>query len=223
MADPVITFGTSAVFGTQTGWTEQGSTTSATSDRAAALNGEGNEILSELYNAGTEYSQEYVASSSATPATIPASIGKLYGSAILTSIAISTSGTDFPKMTLSGHNHTDAAHTDTLHQAAHGIAMSVAFGSQDFLGGTAGDNAVVQSSSVTITCQHNDTLDADGNHLAGENFNGQISGTTTYYGVPTTAADASWDITSINTTSENSGYTKTVVTAKKSVSLASPA
>lgn len=217
-----ITFGDASVFGTQTGWTVQGSSQAATNERAEALNEIGNEIENELYNSMTEYSQEFISSSATVAPTIPATIGKLYGSAVVTSIAVTTSGTDFPKMTLAGHNHADAAHTDTLHQAAHSLALTDGFGAKDFLSGTAGDNAVVQSSSVTITCQHNDTLDADGDHLAGENFNGKIVATTTWYGVPGANADAGWDVTSVTTTKENTGFLKTVVTGTKALTLAAP-
>ncbi|HPA41105.1 MAG TPA: hypothetical protein PKV69_03755, partial [Candidatus Hydrogenedentes bacterium] len=76
--------------------------------------------------------QEAVLARQAAP-TVPATIGKLYGNYDLTGINIATSATAMAKMDLTGHNHAENAHADTLQQAAHGITLSSGFGAQDFL------------------------------------------------------------------------------------------
>jgi hypothetical protein len=222
MAEPSIKFGTASVWGTQTGWAALNPSSSVVSTRANALGSTGNEVASKLHDERTDTSQEFVASSATVAPTIAASIGKLVDSKVLTSISISTSSSDFVKQTLAGHNHTDNAHEDTLQQAAHGISLSKAFGAIDFLGGTAGDDASIDSSTLTISCQHVDTMDADGDHLIGNNYDARAVATVTWHGVPTTAAGAGWDVTSVQTTEESTGFLKTVVEAEKTIAIAPP-
>ena len=56
-----------------------------------------------------------------------------------------------------------------------------------------------------------------GDHIVGENYNCKISATTTWTGVPTTAAGAGWDATNVETATDNQGFKKTTVTAEMSV------
>ena len=223
MAEPSIKFGTQSNFGEQTGWSALNPSTAVVSQRASALGSTGNEVASKLFDEMTNYSQEFQAASATVAPTISPKIGALVGSCILTSITISTSATDFHKQSLTGHQHTDNAHEDTLLQAAHGISLSTAFGGVDFFSGTAGDDASVDSSTLTISCSHVDKQAADGDHLIGQNYNGKISGSVTWHGVPTVAAGAGWDVTSVETTEENTGFLKTVVTAEKALALSAPA
>jgi hypothetical protein len=126
-------------------------------------------------------------------------------------------------MTITGHKHELNDHEDDLRRVAHEVTLSKAFGGVDLFGGTAGDNADVESSNITIACQHNDVMDADGDHLVGENFDARISGSVVWHGVPTTKAAAGWDITTDPTSEENTGFKKTTVTAEKPLALAEPA
>jgi hypothetical protein len=222
MTEPAIQFGTASKFGSLTGWVANNPTITVTKERANALGPTGNEVASKLHNEMTECTQEFVSASSTTPPTIPPNLGVLMDSAyILTSIALST-GPQMVTMTLTGHNHTDNAHADTLQRVAHGITLSKAFGGIDFFGGTAGDNADVESSTLTIECQHNDVMDADGDHLVGENFDARVSGSVVWHGVPTTPVGAGWDMTSKPTSEENTGFLKTTVTAEKALTMAPP-
>jgi len=223
MAEPTIKFGTQTNFGTQTGWAAQAPTSGVVSQRASATGPTGNEVASKLHDEMTNYSQEFVAASATVAPTISPTIGALIGSGILTSITINTSATDFHKQSLTGHQHSDNAHANTLLQAAHGISLSTAFGGVDFLGGTAGDNASVESSSITISCSHIDKPAADGDHLIGQNFTGKISATVTWIGVPTVSATTGWDVTSVETSESSVDFVKTTVTAEKALDLTAPA
>lgn len=222
MAEPTITFGTASVFGTQPGWAAQNSTEEVSSTLAKAIGPTGNEVASKLHDEITTYSQEFVAASATVAPTITPTLGALVGSAILTSITVTTSATDFHKQSLSGHQHSDNAHANTLLQAAHGISLSSAFGGVDFLGGTAGDNASVESSSITISCSHVDRVAADGDHFVGQNFTGNIVATTTWVGVPTTPVGAGWSKVRVSTPKPNTGHTTTTVTAEKALALTAP-
>ena len=223
MAEPTITFGATCAAGALAGWNYQSSSSNVVSDRAKALDASGNEAASNLHNERTEITDNYEASAVSGVAVLPATIGALVGTGIVTGIDVSTSATAFATLAVTSHNHTDNAHANTLVQVAHGIADTVGFGAVDFLGGTAGSNASPESSTLSITCQHNDIVDKDGNHLIGENFDAMIVATTVWSGVPTTAVGAGWDVTSVETTDENTGFEKTTVTATKKLTLAAPA
>jgi hypothetical protein len=223
MAEPTITFGTTTKFGSLTGWAPNGATLSKTKDRAAALDGIGNEVASTTFNERTEYSQEFVSSATSAP-TIPDTLGELVGSCVLTGISITTNATDFVKMTLTGHQHSDNAHADTLMRVEHGITLSSGFGAQDFLGGTAGDNASLESSTVNISCNHTDVQDGTGDHLIGQNHTATAQASSTWIGVPTTGVGEGWDATDTGSTTEsNTGHVRTSYAATKSLTLAPPA
>ena len=216
-----IQFGVSATpFGAPAGWVPRGPAISVVKDRANVLDGIGNEVASVLHNDRTEVTQDFEPASASSPPTIPSEIGVLLDEVVLTSIAISTSATGFITMTLTGHQHAVNAHDNSLKKVAHGITLSKSFGALDFFGATAGADADVESSSITIACQHIDVQNGDGNQLVGENFDARISGSTTWHGVPTTNADGNWDVTNVETTENNTGFKQTTVTAEKPLTLA---
>jgi hypothetical protein len=221
MTLPSIQFGVSASpFGAPAGWVPRGPAISVVKDRANVLNGIGNEVASVLHNERTEVTQDFEPASATALPTVPANLGVLLDEVILTSIAISTSATGFVTMTLTGHQHATNAHTDTLKKVAHGISVSKCFGAIDFFGATPGSDSDVESSSITIACQHIDVQNGDGNQLVGENFDARISGSTTWHGVPTVVAAAGWDVTNVETTENNTGFKQTTVTAEKPLTLA---
>lgn len=222
MAEPSIQFGVSLTpFGEPTGWVPRGPARTVVKDRANVLNGIGNEVASKLYNERTEVTQEFAPASSTVAPTVPPTIGALLDEFILTGISISTSATGFVTMTLTGHQHANNAHENTLQKVAHNITLSKSFGSQDFMSATPGADASLESSSVEITVQHIDVENGDGDHLVGENFDGRITFTQTWHGVPTTASgDAAITVTSTATNENNVGFLQTVVTGEKPLTLA---
>lgn len=215
-------FGATSGFGTFTAWGLQGGDNPSTaSERANALDENGNEVASNVTNPVTSYSANYTCNNDTnTPCAV---IGKLYGSAIVTSIAIATSNAGPATMTLQGHNHGTNAHTDTLKQVAHGITVAKAFGATDFLGGTGGTSAAVVSGNITITCSHEDITDDDNEEIDGQNYLGQMVATTVWSGTVTTTAGAGWDVTSNVVTTTNQGWKTTTITATKALTLAAPA
>jgi hypothetical protein len=220
MAEPAITFGAAQSFGAQTDWSEQSSSSNVVSDVAKALNNIGNQVASKVHNARTEVSTPYTANKNGNCAA-PTVLGKLVNSLVLTGIEIATSATAHATMTLTGHNHADNAHADTLQQVTHGLASAVTgFGATDFLGGTAGSAADVESGSISITCEHTDIVASDGDHLVGNNYNATVSATTVWNGVPSATVGAGWDVESVSTETTNTGFLKTTVTATKALTLA---
>jgi len=220
MAEPTITFGAAESFGDLMGWNEQSSNSSVVSDRARVLSKDGDQAASTLYNERTEVSTSYEAGATTSVAVLPETIGSLVNSLIVTGIDISTTATGFATLSLSGHNHTANAHTSSpaLESVAHSISNTVGFGAVDFLGGTAGANADIESSTLSISCEHSDVEANTGNHLVGENYDPKITATTVWNGVPATPSGASWDKVSVVTETTNTGHLKTTVTGEKALS-----
>jgi len=204
---PTIAFGSEQPFGALTGWNYTSANVTIEKERANALDEIGNEAASQLYDEKTTVTASLVAAATTAP-TVPATLGaRLNSLYVLTSIQISTTRDGFATMTLTGHGHAANDHTGSdVKTVAHGITLSSGFGAQDFMGGTAGDNAAARAGSITIECQHADETDASGGHLVGENYTPMLTAETEWTGVPTTAAGAGWDVTSKPNPTENTGF-----------------
>jgi len=220
MADKVISYGASEGFGAFAGWESHGTEDATNLTRAIATDDKGDEVASDLHDERREVSGNYECNNDTN--TIPADIGDLVNSLILTSLNISTAEGRAATMALTGHNHTNNAHADlpALRKAAHAITLAKCFGATDFMGGTAGDNASCIEGSVNITCEHVDQNDGDGDHLVGENYGAKIEARSVWAGVPSVVAEAGWDVTVETTTDENTGFQKTTVTGVKSLPMA---
>jgi len=218
MADKAILYGASEGFGALTGWNSKGTKDATQSERVAAHDDKGDEVASKLVGEKSEVQSDYECESDTN--TIPAAIGALVNSLILTEISIGTDK-NVAKLSLRGHNHTANAHaaSPALRTATHGITVSKCFGAIDFMGGTAGTDAAVISGTCTIKCDHHDQDDGNGDHLVGENCNAMIECVTTWSGVPTVAAVEGWDVTVTSTEDEATGFIKTVVTGTKKVAM----
>jgi hypothetical protein len=160
----------------------------------------------------------YVADTDGTVA-IPGTIGDIINSLVLTQIQVNTSADDYAKLSLVAHDHTENPHS-ACRAGAHNIGVFNGFGAKDFIGGTPGTDAAVESSSLTIKCEHIDVNGNEGTHVDGENYHGLIEAETNWHGVPTTPAGAGWDKVKVTTKTNNQGLKTTTVTASQSVSLA---
>lgn len=219
MADKAIDYGASEGFGAFAGWEAQNTTAGTNKTRAVALDDSGEEAASTLHDEIQEVSSSYVCNNDTN--TIPDKIGDLVNGLILTSIAIRTRPDGYAEMTLTGHNHTKNAHaaSPALKTATHGITLAKAFGVTDFLGDSDGTNDSAISGEVTISCEHSDQNDGDGDHLVGENHGGKIEAKTQYCGDHTVVA-AGFDVTVESDADENTGFLKKDVTGVKSLVLA---
>ena len=126
-------------------------------------------MASNLYDDTQQVTTNYKATVKTAPA-IPANIGDDINGITTTQISVSTDSEDFATMTLTGHAHTDGTH-GTCKTVAHGMRLDRGFGASDF-GVTGGES--VRSSELTITCEHNEVPDAEGDNAAGENYNPRI-------------------------------------------------
>lgn len=220
MPAAVISYGAAASFGSQAGWAEQSSESNVVSDRSVAVNAKGDEVASDVHNERTEVSTPYQAQDD--DSAIPTVLGAIVNSLDLTSIAVQTKAGEYATMTLTGHNHAANAHT-ACRSCTHGITLSASLGGVDFFGGTAGDNASVESSSLTISCEHTDIVDKDGDHLVGENRNGKAECEVVWNGVPSDVGGTGWDKLTTRTRTSNTGFLQTVVTGVKKLTMSEPA
>lgn len=224
MTDKAVTFGASAIFGAFTGWkyVGPGSVSSGNNGLGEAKDEIGNVVASSPIDEIKPVSANLECNNDTND--IPENIGEVVNSQALTGIAITLNKNAPARMTLTGHNHTANAHA-ALNLAAHGMTVDSWFGAADVLGGTAGDNATVESVQINITCDHQDEADEGGNdHFCGQNHNARVTVTQTWLGVPTTAFNAStWSGTSKEATDASTGHVRTIVNVTKYLTLAPPA
>jgi len=155
--------------GALTGWEIQSVTVSGDNKRGTAPDEIGNEAASKLYDDTQQVTTTYKATEKTAP-SIPANIGADINGITTTQISVSTDSEDFATMTLTGHVHTVGTH-GTCKTVAHGMKLDRGFGASDF-GVTGGES--VRSSELTITCEHAEVPNAEGNNAAGENYNPRI-------------------------------------------------
>lgn len=213
-----IAFGAVQEFGAVAGWNDQTPDRGTTSERKFTLNKDGNETDSVTHSPKIEVNAPYKANTDGTVA-MPGTIGAIVNSLVLTSIAVTTSADDFAGMTLQGHNHSENAHAASR-AGTHAIPAFNGFGATDFIGGTGGTDASVESGNITIRCEHVDVNGDSGTHVDGENFHGMIEAETTWHGVPDVEAAAGWDKVTSQVKTNNQGLKTTTVRASKKVDLA---
>lgn len=219
MAEPTILFGATDGIGAITGCELVSDTPSINRDRARALGASGDEVAANLHNERTEYTSTYnIVSDTNDVSTLI--LGAVVNGRVVTRIAIKTqAGDSYNTLEVTSHNHADNAHADTLKQVAIagvlGEIAITAYGAVDFMEGTAGDNAGLQSGEITFECQHNDKTGPLGNHLIGENCDAMASADSEWVGVPTTAAVAGWDVTVNENAVSNTEFKTTKVTGTK--------
>lgn len=155
--------------GALTGWEIQSVTVSDDNKRGTAPDEIGNEAASNLYDDTQQVTTNYKATVKTAP-SIPSDIGSDINGITTTQISVSTDSEDFATMTLTGHAHTDGTH-GPCKSVAHGMTLDRGFGASDF-GVTGGES--VRSSELTITCEHSEVPDAEGDNAAGENYNPRI-------------------------------------------------
>jgi hypothetical protein len=172
------TFGAASLgFGALTGWAIQSSNSSDENKRANSLSEVGNEAVKNLFDDTTQVTTTYKATVTTAP-TVPATLGAEINSVTLTGIQLSTDAEDFATMTLTGHIHVDGTH-GTVRTASHGMTLRAGFGGSPF---NVGGNTTVRSSDCSITCEHIDVPDEDGDTAAGENYDGKVECTVRVLG-----------------------------------------
>lgn len=220
MAATVNFFNPTDAFGGFTGWEIQTENPNTTSQRAQALKATGDELQSKLYDGKTAVSQTYVAS--ADTAAIP-KVGQVKSGYHIDSVSVTFSNTGFVQMTVTGHKHGSATHETcrtytgslTALTSKFGCPATAVFGQAGSQGGiTIPQGAAIRSMTYTLQLNHVDELDNDGDHLKGENYDGNESLEVELCDAGTVSAAGSWDITSVNGQRGNTAAEAQTVTAE---------
>jgi hypothetical protein len=194
-------------------WAWQGASPANSLQRAQALGATGQEVAASLYDSTDTVTENWMAKDTVDLA-IP-DLGAVVDDYVITDITIATSNTGFATLAITGHKHTDGTPTFT---AATGYAalITAAFGALNLSGAT-GASGVLNSSSLQVTCQHAEAKGADGNNVAGENYNAMQVCTQTYIdgGVMGTA----FSVTSTSTAETNTGYQVRTIVGTKTLTL----
>jgi hypothetical protein len=194
-------------------WQWNGASPANTKQRAQALGATGQEVAHQLYDSTDEVTENWVAKD-VVDLAVP-DLGAVVDLYVITSIAIGTSNTGFATLQLTGHKHTDGTPTMT---AATGYAalVTAAYGALNLAGST-GASGVLNSSSITATCQHAEVKGANGDNVAGENYNAMQTCVQAY--IDGGVMDTTWDVTNTATSETNTGYQVRTITGTKTLAL----
>jgi len=187
------------------------------STRAALPGALGDEAASALHDTKTVITQSYkYKAASGNIAVTSLFIGKVTGGYHIDGFQVAYSNTDWPTVTVTGHNHGANAHVDAaLVIIKPVITLPAGFGCADLFADTGAASSCV-SANYTLSATHNDKQGKDGNHLVGDNFGGLETITATYYGIPTLATTG-YDVTSTNSTDSNADFDQVSISATAAV------
>lgn len=223
-------FGASSGFGALTGWNLQKVSDPKSRKRAIATSKTNNETDSNVYDERQDITATYKAKTNyaAAAPTIPALIGALVNTYILTSIRLSLSASGFVTMVLAGHKHTASGASDgsDLRSIAHGISLSKGFGAGGLYEGAGalvpgGTFESIRSAELVIECDHEeDGGDSDGITTQGENHNPRISGSFSCFGTGPITAPSGYDEPNHTPDRDNAGYNEVSVQFYKALAFA---
>ena len=166
-------------------WIIQSSTNDDADQDAIALGANGDEIADQLYDGKNSISCVYKNVTVGGVMTYP-SVGEVLSGYHVDSVAIALADNEFPMMTVTGHTHDSNVHVDTTmnEYVMPDFQIVNGFGVSDKFSG--GSTSLRQSVSINLSATHDDQLDGDGQHGAGENHNGQCTVECNYLGTPST-------------------------------------
>jgi hypothetical protein len=202
-------------------WRSQNTNNDDQAARAIAQGNDGDQVASTLYDDKNEVSGNYTWVS-ADPIWTDTSAENLLpigtvagaGSYMCQQEVVSYSNNAYPTLAATGHNHDDNPHADTeMVEYSPSIVLAGGFGVPDILANADTDSSPT-AATYTLTAEHQDVNDKDGNHLAGDNYNGSESLSLTYYGSPSLTTTG-WDITSANSGDANADFDTYVIALEK--------
>ena len=196
------------VTGPHTGWELQtGGNPSLARQRASVLKSDGDELAAVQYGAQYSYTENYTASAFSGNMTVP-NVGAVKNGAHVDSVSVAYSQTAAPTLAVNSHKHATVDGTAIEHDACREYEPSIilparAIGVPVTLKKKAGDTAVftlpegvgIRSLSYQLQCTHVDENDGNGDHLAGDNYDGVETLTIEFTGEVDVAdlnLDADW-------------------------------
>ena len=228
MPQPTVSFGAVDVFSANANFEEQDDSSILNETSANMLDSSGNsEVETTGLNTTTEYSVSYKYKGVALATdlgTLLTKFGDVHGSGKVTALSINFRAGDYPTVTVTGHNHTENAHTAQLPEGyadvSAAVPASAGFGVPTPTGQTWGANATGQSLTISFSCQHVDREDYAGNHFVGKNITVRAEMSMEWLGTPTTPDATGWTLDSKGDNDANTDYEGYVYTAHRYFDLA---
>jgi len=192
MSDKVVGIGGSNLFSLGDNFHAQSSDSPHQRDASNMLDAAGNNQCETMINNRTEYTNNF-AYCNATPdiktdlGTVLTAFGTVADSKLPTALNINFAAGQYATVDITGHNHDSNPHTLALSGVADvsaAVPASAGFGVPDF-GITLGDNSTPISASISISLNHIDENDADGEHWSGTNTTFKVDMSIELLGLPT--------------------------------------
>ena len=187
--------------------------------RESAKGATGDEVASASHGAKTQGSVTYIYTGAGTLGIIDMSglaIGKVLGGQAVDSITAAFSNNTWPTFTIGYHNHTANEHADgSMVEITPTVDLPAGFGCADLFT-NAGATSSCVSASYTLSAEHKDVDDSDGNHLAGDYFGATETVTAQYYGVPTLTTTG-FVVTSSNASDSNADFDQVNISATRGI------
>lgn len=185
-----------------------------------ALDGNGDVVASDTHGSMNSVSCVYKYTGAATLWTTTTSElipkpGSIQNSYIVTSVQVDYSPTDWPTVTITGHNHDENAHSADLETFSPSITLAGARGCPDLWTNADTDSAPT-SVTYTIACEHVDVDDGSGDHLAGDTYRGMETISAEYVGTPSLTTTG-WYVSSSNAGDSNTEFDTTAVSGEKPI------
>jgi hypothetical protein len=190
--------------------------------RISGLGANGDEVASAMIDGVLKASHPFKNFASSGNLTIP-TVGGVSGGYHRDSLSLTFAPNDWPAMTVNSHQHDSNNHADA-DMVKYAIGLTIPAGKGvPTLFADIGSTAGLTGMTLDLSCTHagDDQLGPTGEHLAGNNHNGQLKVTLNYVGTPniTAALTAAGfvDVESKKITGSNTALNATVITATKKI------
>ena len=196
----------------------QDSSIDAQATRASAKGANGDEVANQLHDHKTAVNCNYLYKAASGSIDVDdLYIGKVSGGYHIDQIQVAYSSTSWPKVTVTGHNHDDNPHADaSMVEIKPSLTLPAGWGVCPGLFANSSLVSSCVSANYTLSANHVDVLDCEGEHLAGDNSDGMEAVTAQYYGVPTLTLTG-WQQTSDNATDSNADFDQTSINVTRAV------
>lgn len=200
MADAIIDLEASNIFGLNQRYQTQSSTTTVGTQNVGTNDETGNVYCQQNITKQTDYTQTATACDARFILSMDdflTEFGNVQNSlAVVTQITVNMTAGDYATFEFTGHQHEvnphvaglDIGHADVSdffpHETGEAFEDWDGFGVPDF-GITIGANASPSSATATLTMNHVDTEDSNGDHLVGKNITPRCELTMEFQGIPT--------------------------------------
>lgn len=187
---------------TLSGWMRQTSRDSKTQERASVLGPDGDEVASHLFEEQHNITVPLVSTATTGNLTLP-KLGQIINGYHIDGFTLTYNQGGFPQIEINAHKHGSSAH-DTCRTYTPSIQAPACFGIPSTFGSfSVGSNYGMRSLTYSCSVNHVDENKGDGDHLAGDNYDGteEVSIETT--GVTTIEAPTGWTCDSSETNRSN--------------------